>query len=81
MDVTNYLEKAERQLNNKKHYRQLSKDQTTGNNETVNNVTEKFQKENLVTKNVAEGLKTSSPGHLDFIFNLKYINKVILEDQ
>lgn len=38
----------------------LSKDQTTANNETVNNVIERFQKENLITKHVAEGLKTTS---------------------
>ena len=36
-------------------------DQTAGNNETVNNVTERFQKENLIIKNVVEGLKTTSP--------------------
>ena len=58
--VTDYEEKAERQLNNKEHYCQLSKDQTAANNETVNNVVGRFQKENLITKNVAEGLKTTS---------------------
>ena len=61
MVVTDYIEKSERQLNNKDHYRQLSKDQTAANKETVNNVTERFQKENLITKNVAEGLRTTSP--------------------
>ena len=61
MDVTDCIEKAERQLNNKEHYCQLSKDQTAANDKTVNNVRERFQKENLMTKNVAEGLKTSSP--------------------
>ena len=61
MDVTDYTEKAKRQLNNNKHYPQLSKDQTATNNEIVNNVIERFQKENLITKSVAEGLKTISP--------------------
>ena len=42
--VTDYIEKAERQLNNKEHYCQLSKDQTAANNETVNNVIERFSK-------------------------------------
>ena len=42
MVVTDYIEKSERQLNNKDHYRQLSKDQTAANKETVNNVTERF---------------------------------------
>ena len=73
MDITDYIEKAERQLNNKEHYRQLSKDQTAANNETVNNVIERSQKENIITKNVAEGLKTASilecnPGRLAISF-------------
>ena len=80
MDVTDHIEQTQRTLNDKKHYCQLSKDQTAVNNETVNNVIEMFQKENLITKKVAEGLKTTS-AHLDSIFNLKYINKVILEEQ
>ena len=61
MNVTDYIEKSERQLNNKEHYCQLSKDQTPANNETVNNVIKNFQKENLITKNAAKGLKTTSP--------------------
>ena len=61
MDVIDSIEKAERQLNNLEHYRQLTKYQTAANNETVNNVIKRFQKENLITKNVAEGLKTTLP--------------------
>ena len=61
------------------YYRQLSKGQTAANNEAFNNVIEKFQKLNLVTKNVAEGLKTSSIWTTRS--NLKDINKVILEEQ
>ena len=61
MDVTDYIEKAGRQWNSKEHYHQLSKDQTAENNETVDNVIERFQKENLITKSVAEGLKTTLP--------------------
>ena len=54
--------KAEGQLNNKEHYRQLSEDQTAASNETVNSVIERFKRfQNLITKNVAEGLKTTSP--------------------
>ena len=46
MDATEYIGKAERQLINKEHYRQLSKDQTAANNETVKNIVERFQTEN-----------------------------------
>ena len=80
MDVTDYIEKNWNTIN-KEHYHQLSKDQTTANNETADNVIERFQKKNLIIKNVAEELKTVHLGHLDSIFNLKYINKIILEDQ
>ena len=41
IDLCNSIEKSERELNNKEHYRQLSKDQTAANNETVNIVIEK----------------------------------------
>ena len=81
MDITDYIGKAERQLNNKEHYLQLSKDQTTGNRETVNNVIDRSQNENLIIKNIAEGLKLLHLGHVDSTLKLKYINKVILEDQ
>ena len=75
MHVTDYIEKPERQSNNKEHYRQLLKHQTAANNEKVDNVIEKFQKinlinknvfqkENLVTKNVADGLKITSPRYI-----------------
>ena len=60
MDVTDYIGKSVSHLNNKEHYCQLSKDQTVANNETVNNVKERFQKENLINKSVAEGLRTTS---------------------
>ena len=61
MDVTDYIKQSEIILNNNEHYRQLSKDQTGVNNETVNNAIERFQKENLITKNVAEKFKINSP--------------------
>ena len=76
MDVTDTTEKAERQLNYKEYYRQLSNDQTAANNETVNNDIEKFQKETL-----PKDPKLLYLGHLDSTLNLKYKNKVILEDQ
>ena len=60
MKINYYIEKAERKLNNKMQHRQLSKDQTAANNETVNSVRGRFQKENLITKSVAEELKTTS---------------------
>ena len=59
MDVTDYMKKAERQLNNKDHFSQPSKNQTAANNETVSNVIERSQKENLIIKSLSERLRTT----------------------
>ena len=61
MNITDYIDKSEKQLNKKVHFRQLLKDQFVANNETVNNDLERFQKENLINKNLAEGLRTTLP--------------------
>ena len=53
MDVTDYMKKAERQLNNKDHFSQPA------NNETVSNVIERSQKENLIIKSLSERLRTT----------------------
>ena len=53
-----------------KHYHQLSKDKTTANNETVNNVRERFQKETLITNNLVERLKTISPRAPTIIYRI-----------
>ena len=52
MDLTDYIGKAIGQLIIKDHYCQLSKDKTAANNETVNNIIERFQRENVINKNV-----------------------------
>ena len=59
MDVTDYMKKAERQLNNKDHFSQPSKNQTAANNETVSNVIERSQKENLIIKSLSERFRTT----------------------
>ena len=43
MDVTDYIEKNWNTIN-KEHYHQLSKDQTTANNETADNVMKGFKR-------------------------------------
>ena len=47
MDVTDYMEKVNRQLSNKEHYCQLSKHQARASNETVNHVIEKFRLDSI----------------------------------
>ena len=61
LDVEDYVKGAERQLSNKENYRKLNCEPTTANNETIYKVVSRFQQENLVSKNISEGLKTENP--------------------
>ena len=61
LDVEDYIKDAERQLNNKENYRKIICDPTTANNEPIHKVISRFQKENLLSKNISEGLKTENP--------------------
>ena len=61
LDVEGYIKEAERQLHNTEKYRRLNHNQTATNNDTVNKIIKRFHKENLISKNIAEGLKIDSP--------------------
>ena len=61
LDVEDYAKEAERLLNNKENYAKINCDSTTANNETINKVLSKFQNENLLSKNISEGLKIENP--------------------
>ena len=61
LDVEDYFKETERQLNNKENYRKIIYNLTTANNETIHKVISRFQKENLLSKNISEGLKTENP--------------------
>ena len=45
---------------NKENYRKLKYYFTTANNETIYKVVSRFQKENLVSKNISQRLKTEN---------------------
>ena len=53
LDVEDCVKEAERQLNNKENYRKINYDPTTVNNETIHKVISRFQKENLLSKNIS----------------------------
>ena len=61
VDVEDYVKEAERQLNNKENYKKINYDLTTVYNETILKVISRFQKENLLSNNISEGLKTENP--------------------
>ena len=61
MDVKDYIEEAERQLNNTENYRKLQEDPTATNMKLVNDTIERFKKQKLRNKKVAESLKRNDP--------------------
>ena len=61
LDVEDYMKEMERQLHNTENYKRLNHNPTTTNIDTVNKIIKRFHKENLISKNTAEGLKIESP--------------------
>ena len=58
--VEDYVKEAERQPNNKENYRKVNYNPTTTNNEISTKLYRNFN-ENLLSKNISEGLKTEKP--------------------
>ena len=61
LDVEEYIKEAETQLHNTENYKRLNHNPTTTNNEAVSKIIKRFHNENLISKNIAEGLKIESP--------------------
>ena len=62
IDVEDCVKEAEKQLNKKKkNYRKITYNPNTANNKTIHKVILRFQKENLLSKNISEGLTTKNP--------------------
>ena len=80
LDVEFYVKEVWRQLNYKENYETLNCDPTTANNETVNKVISRFQKENLFCENISEGIKRENPRLHIVTWNKRCIKKVIPED-
>ena len=61
LDVKDYVEEWERQLNNTDDYTHSQKDSAATNNELVLKVKKRFENEKLIQKNIAKGIKINSP--------------------
>ena len=80
IDVEDCVKEAEKQLNKKKkNYRKITYNPNTANNETIHKVILRFQKENLLSKNISEGLTTKTPKTPHIYLSQKYIERVIRE--
>ena len=61
LDVKDYFKEAKRQLNNKRKLQKNKLRLYCLNNEAIHKVISRFQKENLLSKNISEVLKTENP--------------------
>ena len=73
-------QKAFQELHTTENHKRLNHNPTTSNNETVNKIIKRFHKENLISKNIAEGLKIESPKSPDFYLKQKLHKGVVPED-
>ena len=71
MDVKDYVEECERQLNNTGNYNRLQKGPTATNKELVHSVIKRFETVKLFSKNITEGLKIYSSQNPRFYTQLK----------
>ena len=70
-----YINEASPQWSDKDNYQQLPNDPTLQHNKIVNNTIERFQKENLLSKKTAEGLKIFNTKTPQFYITLKINTK------
>ena len=61
MSVGKYINKANRQLSDKRYYKTLQEDPTLQHSNLVNDTIDKFKKENLISEKLAGGLKSVNP--------------------
>ena len=61
VDVNDYIREAKRQLNNSKNDKVLAEDPTTTINDLVNHTIDRFNKDQLINENIANGLTNPSP--------------------
>ena len=61
VDTKDYIKEAEAQLNDQDNFHILPQDPTLGNNMLVNQATERFKKEKLITDKIADRLRMPDP--------------------
>ena len=66
MNADDYIREAKGQLNNTSNYNGLAQNPTTTNNDLINQVNDRFTKEQLINENIANDLNDSSPTTMQF---------------
>ena len=67
----NYINEANGQLSDKRNYKKLQEDPTLQHSNLVNDTIGRFKKENLLSKKLADGLKSVNPKTLKFYISPK----------
>ena len=61
MDVEKYINETNHQLSDRCNYKTLQEDPTLQHSNLVNDTIDRFKKENLLSKKLADGLKSVNP--------------------
>ena len=61
MDVEKYISEANRQLSDKRNYKKLQEDPMLQHRNLVSDTIDRFKEENLLSKKLADGLKSVNP--------------------
>ena len=81
MDLEKYINEANRQLSDKRNYNKLQEDPTLQHSNLVNDTIDRFKKENLLSKKLADGLKSVNLKTPKFYVSPKIHKKTTQEDQ
>ena len=80
MDIEKYINETNCQLSDKRNYKNLQKDPTLQHSNLVNDTTDRFKKENLLSKKLVTDLNLSTQKPQSFTFNPRYIKKTTQKD-
>ena len=81
MDLEKYINEANRQLSDKRNYNKLQEDPTLQHSNLVNDTIDRFKKENLLSKKLADRLKSVNLKTPKFYVSPKIHKKTTQEDQ
>ena len=81
MDVEKYIKESNRQLSDKCNYKTLQDDLTLHHSKLVNDIISRFKMGKILSKNLADGLKSVNPKTPRLFISLKIEKEIIQKDQ
>ena len=80
MDAEKSIKEVNRHLFDKRNYKALQENPTLQHSNFVNGTIDRFKKENLLSKKLADGMKSVDPKPQSFTFQPRHIKKTTQED-